>query len=98
MFLELVLFSGDIIDIDFFRKRWRRVIKETGIKYRKLYATRHTFITNMLNSGKFKIMNIAAIVGHASPQMIMQNYAGFVSESHLKIDTNLKLFGDSCKK
>ena len=94
---SLYLFDNDghyLKDGDFFRKRWRRVIKETGIPHRKMYATRHTFITNMLNSGKFKIMQIAAIVGHNSPQMIMQNYAGFIRDSHLKIDTSFELFGE----
>jgi hypothetical protein len=42
----------------------------------------------MLNSGKFKIMEIAAI----SPEMIMRNYAGFIQSEHLKIDTNIELF------
>ena len=93
---SLYLFDNDghyIKDGDFFRKRWRKALIDTGIPYRKIYATRHTFITNMLNSGKFKIMEIAAIVGHTSPQMIMQNYAGFIKDSHLKIDTNFSLFG-----
>ena len=93
---SLYLFDKDghyIKDGDFFRKRWRKALRDTGIPYRKIYATRHTFITNMLNSGKFKIMEIAAIVGHSSPQMIMQNYAGFIKDSHLKIDTNFSLFG-----
>jgi integrase len=48
-----------------------------------------------MNSGKFKIMDIAAIVGHTSPQMIMTRYAGFIKENHLKIDTNLEIFSDS---
>lgn len=52
----------------------------------------------MLNSGgKFKIMDIAAIVGHVSPQMIMTKYAGFIKENHLKIDTSLEIFSDSLK-
>ena len=50
----------------------------------------------MLNSGKFKIMEIAAIVGHTSPEMIMKNYAGFIQDSHLKIDTSIDLFKNSC--
>ena len=49
----------------------------------------------MLNSGKFKIMEIAAIVGHTSPQMIMSNYAGFINDEHLKIDVGFNLYGHS---
>lgn len=52
----------------------------------------------MLNSGKFQIMDIAAIVGHTSPQMIMANYAGFIKDSHLKVNTNVDLFENSSDK
>ncbi len=44
--------------------------------------------------GKFKIMDIAAIVRHNSPQMIMRCYAGFIEDFHLKVDTNINLFSD----
>ncbi len=92
---SLYLFEYDgvfIKDASFFKRRWHELVKNCGIKYRKLYSTRHTFITAMLNSGKFKIMEIAAIVGHTSPEMIMKNYAGFIMDEHLKIDTSIDLF------
>ncbi|MCX6077553.1 MAG: tyrosine-type recombinase/integrase [Campylobacterales bacterium] len=88
--------NGFIKDASFFKGRWHQLIEKSGIEYRKLYSTRHTFITAMLNSGKFKIMEIAAIVRHASPQMIMKNYAGFIKDNHLKIDTSIDLFKKSC--
>jgi integrase len=84
-----------ISDANFFRNRWANLVKTCEMKYRKLYSTRHTFITAMLNSGQFKIMEIAAIVGHSSPEMIMKNYAGFIQSEHLKIDTNIELFKNS---
>jgi len=84
-----------IKDVSYFKRRWHKLIADCEIEYRKLYNTRHTFITAMLNSEKFKIMEIAAIVGHTSPQMIMTNYAGFLKDAHLKIDTEYSLFGHS---
>ena len=95
---SLYLFDYDknfIRDVSFFKRRWKSLLGECGIEYRKLYSTRHTFITAMLNSNKFKIMKIAAIVGHTSPQMIMTNYAGFIKDEHLKIDTTFNIFGHS---
>lgn len=82
-----------IKDVDHFRNKWKKLISDCGIEYRKIYNTRHTFITAMLNSEKFKVMEIAAIVGHTSPNMILKNYAGFIKGEHLKIDTNLSIFG-----
>ncbi len=95
---SLYLFSqngSNIDDISFFRYRWRELLKSCNIPYRTIYNTRHSFITAMLNSGKFRIMDIAAIVGHTSPQMIMTRYAGFIKENHFKIDTKFELFSDS---
>ncbi len=92
---SLYLFDNDkrfINDISFFQSQWHKLIKNSEIPYRKIYNTRHTFITAMLNSGKVKIMEIAAIVGHTSPRMIMTNYAGFIQDNHLKVDTNIDLF------
>jgi len=92
---SLYLFEHDgafIKDAGFFKRRWHQLVEDCNMEYRKLYNTRHTFITAMLNSGKFKIMEIAAIVGHSSPEMIMKNYAGFIKDNHLKIDTSIDLF------
>ena len=85
-----------IRDVSYFKRRWHQLIKDCDIEYRKIYNTRHSFITAMLNSEKFKIMEIAAIVGHTSPQMIMTNYAGFLKDEHLKVDTTVALFGHKC--
>ena len=99
---SLYLFDYDkkfLRDISYFKRRWHKLIEECDIKYRKIYSTRHTFITAMLNSGQFKVMEIAPIVGHVSGEMIMKNYAGFIKDHHMKIDTNIELFaskdGDS---
>ena len=81
-----------IKDVSYFKRRWHKLIEDCAIEYRKMYNSRHTFITAMLNSEKFKIMEIAAIVGHTSPQMIMTNYAGFLKDENLKIDTDFSLF------
>lgn len=95
---SLFLFNQNgknIDDISFFRYQWDSLLKKCEIEYRTIYNTRHTFITAMLNSEKFKIMDIAAIVGHSSPQMIMTRYAGFIKDYHLKVDTNIDLFSDT---
>ena len=41
-------------------------------------------------------MEIAAIVGHTSPEMIIKNYAGFIKDNHLKVDINVDIFENSC--
>ncbi|MEA1917408.1 MAG: site-specific integrase [Campylobacterota bacterium] len=91
--LYLFEYNGTYIkDSTFFKRRWKDLLIKCNIEHKRMYQTRHTFITNMLNSSKFKVMDIAQIVGHSSPQMILTTYAGFIKDNSIKIDDNFKLF------
>ncbi|QJB29441.1 site-specific integrase [Limnospira fusiformis SAG 85.79] len=63
-----------IQDGDFGKRHWHPVLKQSGIKQRKPYQMRHTFITLCLDAG-IDAKDVAAWVGN-SPQVIYQNYAG----------------------
>lgn len=82
--------EGSWIDIHNLTTRaWRSVLaKLDGIEYRKLYQTRHTFITAALETavttpdGKTKMLDakdVAKLVG-TSPKMIYEHYAGQTRE------------------
>ena len=90
---SLYLF-GTIRDISYFRRQWRTVIKRSGVEYRKLYNTRHTYITQMLISSRYKVMDIAKLVGHTSPRMILSTYSGFIESEHLKVDVDFDIYED----
>lgn len=74
------------------RKEWHKVLEDCNIEYRKIYATRHTFIVSMLKNSDLSILEIAQIVGHSSTQMIIRNYGKFIKGEHLKIDRKIDLF------
>jgi len=76
------------------RQQWRDLLDQCGIEYRKVYATRHTFIVSMLKQSNLSILEIAQIAGHSTTQMIIQNYGRFIKGEHLKIDRGIKLFTD----
>lgn len=42
-------------------------------------------------------MKIATIVGHTSAEATMKNYASFIKDNHLKIDTGISLYNVSNK-
>jgi len=73
---------------------WTKLLNDCNIPYRKLYATRHTFIVSMLKNSDLSILEIAQIAGHNSTQMIIQNYGKFIKGEQLKIDRKIKLFTD----
>lgn len=69
-------------------------MSELDISYRKVYNTRHTFITAMLKSGALSVLEIAQIVGHTNSKMILENYARFIKGEHLKIRSSFNPFLD----
>jgi integrase len=74
------------------KRHWRRVCTKADVEYRKVYTTRHTFITSMLKSGKITILELAQMVGHSNTEPIMKNYAMFIEGEHLKINRDFSPF------
>lgn len=67
--------EGRYINTNNLRNRaYKRILAGLGIQYRKLYQTRHTFITLALESG-LNAKNVARSVG-SSPEVIYRHYAG----------------------
>lgn len=63
------------IDSNNFRNRaWTHVLNKVGVEYRKLYQTRHTFITLALDNG-LDAKDVARLAG-TSPEVIYRHYAG----------------------
>jgi integrase len=59
---------------NFSRRVWKPLLEGLGIRHRKVYACRHTFITLALQAG-MPIPDIAQLVGN-SPKVILDHYAG----------------------
>lgn len=71
---------------------WSKLLNDLDIEYRKIYNTRHTFITAMLKSGQLSVLEIAQIVGHTNTKMILENYARYIEGEHLKIKRSFNPF------
>jgi len=74
------------------RHHWNKMMERLRLPYRDMYSTRHTFITHMLMGGQLSILEIAQIVGHKNATQIMQSYARFIADQHLRISRNLDPF------
>lgn len=75
------------------RHYWQPLLKHLGLKYRRLYETRHTFATMMLEYSDFTPLEIANFLGHSSSQMIFNRYSKFVQHKGRKIDLKFDVFG-----
>ncbi len=79
-------------DANGLRKKWKRAVKDAGIKYRKLYNTRHTFATAMLRSNQTNVLTISKILGHSSSKMLLTVYANYMEAEELQLDCSINLF------
>ncbi len=85
--------SGKPVNLSNFRTRtWKTVLTGLGIPYRKLYQTRHTFITHALETGKLDAKDVARLVGN-SPEVIYQHYAEIEGLALGKFGQLLSVFG-----
>lgn len=72
-------------------KVWQQALREAGVRHRKAYATRHTFATLLLRAGE-SIENIAAWLGHGSPQVTYDHYAAWIDASRTEpLEASLKI-------
>ena len=78
-------------DICSVRKKWKALLEECGIAHRKLYTTRHTFISHMLLSG-VRAPIIAEYVGHNDVRLIQSVYGHYIDGELVKLDSTHKLY------
>lgn len=78
-----------------YKRAWSKLLKDTSIEYRKIYGTRHTFIVGMIRNSGLSILEIAQMAGHTTINMIINHYAKFIKNEHLKVNKSVKLFADN---
>ena len=74
---------------------WYETLEKANVEKRVFYNTRHTFITLMLRSGQVPMLDIAQIVGHKNIEEIIQTYARYLPNEHLKLNRSLSVFTDN---
>lgn len=66
------------------RRAWARALKRQGIPYVKLYVTRHTHISHLVEAGE-NIKAVAERAGHADPAMTLRVYTHTAAGSSRKL-------------
>lgn len=65
-------------DTAIFRKAWIKILATAGVRYRKPYNCRHTFVCHRLQDG-WKPSQIVQVTGH-SLSVMFSSYATFIAE------------------
>lgn len=58
-------------------RRWRRILKQAGVRYRNPYQTRQTFASSLLMPGELPLY-IASQMGHTDTTMITETYGKWI--------------------
>ena len=72
--LLFVNWEGNVFSLEVLTRFWKKLLANNGIRHRKPYAMRHTFITQCLTKG-IPVATVAKWVGN-SPPIIYKHYAG----------------------
>jgi len=75
-----------------YRYEWLPLLKRAKVPRRRLYDTRHTFATNMLDSKAFTLNQIANWLGHSSVQTLIRHYNKFIDSEINKFESNIDVF------
>lgn len=74
------------------RRHWYPLLLQLGLTPRVMYQTRHTFATNMLESGKFSVVEISRFLGHANTQMIFQRYTAYIESERRRNNITVDIY------
>lgn len=76
--------EGRNIEPNWFRRNvWKPLLARLGLRYRKLYQTRHTLLSHAAMDPNIGILGAADIAGHTNSRMVVQHYARFVGQTNL---------------
>lgn len=79
----LIQRNGKFIEPNIYARRYKRILEELNIPYRKFHTTRHTFATRALEIG-MDIKTLSEILGHSSPTVTLNLYSHSLPEHKKK--------------
>lgn len=91
----LIQRNGKFIEPSVYSRRYKQILSELDIPYRKYHSTRHTFATRALEIG-MDIKTLSEILGHSSPTVTLNLYSHSLPEHKKKeMDRLGKLYNPS---
>lgn len=88
-----IFLFGDIDDVVKLRYQWSKLLKQCGFEKRRLYSTRHTFATIMLQDRIVSLNELAGLLGHSSPKITLAHYASIIDAKTIEFEKGFDLFG-----
>lgn len=87
--------KGKFVEPNVYSRRYKKILAELDIPYRKYHSTRHTFATRALEIG-MDIKTLSEILGHSSPTVTLNLYSHSLPEhKRSEMDRLGKLYNPS---
>lgn len=83
---------GNMDDAVNLRTPWKHVCSDADVPRHKLYSTRHTFATLMLQDNVVSINELAGLLGHSSPKITLEHYASVIESKDISFVQGFSLF------
>ena len=97
-----IFIFGNLNDSSKLNYWWHKCLDKAEVKRLRLYCTRHTFATLMLQEKIISINELAGILGHSSVKTTLDRYAAAISPDSVNIRSDFSLYCDTtvtvCKK
>jgi len=90
-----IFIFGKIDDASKLNYQWYKYLGIAQVKRIRLYCTRHTFATTMLQDNIVSINELAGLLGHSSARTTLEKYAGIISPEKIDLGNNFSLYGDN---
>jgi integrase len=90
-----IFIFGDIDDAGKLDYLWRQCVSNAKVQKLRLYCTRHTFATLMLNSKLVSINELAGLLGHSSAKTTLDKYASVLGAETVDLGKDFSLFCDT---
>jgi len=90
-----IFLFGDIDGSEKLNYAFNKLIKKAEVKKLRLYCTRHTFATLMLQDGVVSINELAGILGHSSVKTTLDKYASVINPKVIKLDSVFSIYCDT---
>lgn len=71
---------------------WYPLLTKLELKHRRIYELRHTFATNMLDSGFFKVTEIAHLMGHTTTEYLFNVYSKYIESEKNRIPLDKSIY------
>ena len=89
-----IFIFGNLDDASKLNYQWYKLLHIAKVKRLRLYCTRHTFATTMLQDEVVSINELAGLLGHSSVKTTLDTYSAVIKPNTIEIGRDFDIYSD----